>query len=55
MRIFKLTLASTTGHCEGSKIFCVLHNVLVAFMTNAKKSMVLQAKDEFHWNKNFEM
>ena len=55
MRAYEQAPTSTTGHVKGSKIFCALGVVLVAFMTNAEKSMVLQAMDYFRWHTNFEM
>jgi len=55
VKAFEQAPASTTGHGEGSKIFCALRNLLVAFTTNAEKSMVLQAMEEFQWHTNFEM
>ena len=55
VRAYEQAPASTTGHGKGSKIFCALRNVLMAFTTHAKKSMVLRAMDEFCWHTNFEM
>ena len=41
---------STTGYREGSQLFCVLRNLLVAFTTIAEKQRILDAKSAFGYS-----
>ena len=39
---------SSSGHCEGSKLFCGMRNFLLAFTTITEKKLILEAKETFH-------
>ena len=40
---------STMGHEEGSKLFCALHNLLVAFTMIPEKQRLVDAKADFQY------
>ena len=40
---------STTGHGEGSQLFCAFRNLLVAFTTIAEKQRILDTKSAFRY------